>query len=538
MLLILVVVLSVILVALSLYRRSVASCDFYKIPGPPSPSLLFGHALELGKPTVHRTLLKWAETYKGIFGFTAAGNKIVVVTDPLLILQTLKQLPKSPIYNALNFIASPDNIPSFFSTSDELYWRTVRKGCAPAFSTENIKKTFPLVVNAVADMCSNFKQEIKAGKSDFLIETAAQQITLDVIGLVGFNHDFQTRRGKQCDLFDCLPPALAEFSMMIGNPLRLPLFRLFPFLPNARTYFKNCRKAHGVLYMLLKKIRQTDVEAELAAGNPTLRTCLASLKDPTDSSKLMSDKYLIPNIATFLVAGFDTTSTAISWALYDLARHPAHQQEVYQEFVDTGLAGDGALRPVEFNDLNNNLPKLSRAFKESMRLHAVAGTGSGRIVPKGQRVNLGGYTLPPDTMVWIPFFASMVCSFNFIQAEEYWPERWEMQQHQQKREQQEKKQEPLTGEPTAVGNSLAPELSYHPFSLGPKDCIGQSLAIMEAKAVLVGLLSRFRFEVSPEMGSVEDVKRDEAMKLTLQTHGGIRLVLTLRERLCRENVPK
>lgn len=46
--------------------------------------------------------------------------------------------------------------------------------------------------------------------------------------------------------------------------------------------------------------------------------------------------------------------------------------------------------------------------------------------------------------------------------------------------------------------------------------------------MLVGLLSRFKFEVSPEMGNVEDVKRDEAMKLTLQTHGGIGLVLKLR----------
>lgn len=108
------------------------------------------------------------------------------------------------------------------------------------------------------------------------------------------------------------------------------------------------------------------------------------------------------------------------------------------------------MRPLEFNDLNNNISKLSRAFKESMRLHAVAGIGSGIIVPEGQRMNLGGYTLPPGTMIWVPFFATMCSSHNFTRAEEYWPERWEHHHHHHhqkttltKELQHEMKQEPL-----------------------------------------------------------------------------------------------
>ena len=63
---------------------------------------------------------------------------------------------------------------------------------------------------------------------------------------------------------------------------------------------------------------------------------------------------------------------------------------------------------------------------------------------------------------------------------------------------------------------------------GPRDCIGQNLALMEARAVLAVLCARFELEVAPEMGSREDVRADEVMKLTLQCSKGILLQLKLR----------
>ena len=70
----------------------------------------------------------------------------------------------------------------------------------------------------------------------------------------------------------------------------------------------------------------------------------------------------------------------------------------------------------------------------------------------------------------------------------------------------------------------------HPhLTAGPRDCIGQNLAMMESRAALAMLCSRFELAVAPAMGSREDVQAAEVMALTLQCSKGIQLKLTPRQ---------
>ena len=66
--------------------------------------------------------------------------------------------------------------------------------------------------------------------------------------------------------------------------------------------------------------------------------------------------------------------------------------------------------------------------------------------------------------------------------------------------------------------------AYIPFSLGPRNCVGQNMAYVTLRMILLELLSRLRFEVDPRMGSRQDVRANQVMRLTMKHEGGIHLI--------------
>ncbi|KAJ9526504.1 hypothetical protein QJQ45_017430 [Haematococcus lacustris] len=93
-------------------------------------------------------------------------------------------------------------------------------------------------------------------------------------------------------------------------------------------------------------------------------------------------------------------------------------------------------------------------------------------------------------------------------------------------------QDALEGEERAggLGGGQRDEIRFMPFSEGPRNCVGQTLARIEVVAVLAGLLGAFRLELAPEMGGREGVRKRESTLLTLQVRGsqGLRMALTPR----------
>ncbi|PSC71095.1 cytochrome P450 [Micractinium conductrix] len=498
-----------------------------------------GDTLVVNVQNVHRFFQSNSHKYGAIWRMRILNNKVVVLGDPRLVLAVVSrknELQKAPeIYDTVDYLFSPTGRRSFFNTHDAEEWRLVRKSTAPAFSLDNIRKAFPLLMRTTNEVCDVLAARAAAngGEVEAEVAEAGMRITLDVIGQTLAGYDFHARTYARCELLEAIPPLLAEFTMRSTNPLRALLHALLPFKQESRLFRQRVKTCHKWWDTLLASVRSLDLAAADAGGDTSLRACLARAP--------IKDDLLRPQLAAYLVAGFETTAHSIAWALYEIASHPEVQAKLGAELAARGLLGPGA-RPLEFSDLAE-LSYLNCVLKESMRLHPVASSGTVRKADKA--LTLGGYRLSAGTIIWCPLISLLTSSHNWERAEDFWPERWADEGAAAAAAAAAQRQAlgggdgaaPCASAPTPLGHAAQVAKSYLPFSDGPRDCIGQNLALMEARAVLATMLGRFELSVAPRMGNREAVRGAEVMKLTLQCKTGIHLGLKSRGRAATSDSP-
>ncbi|XP_077997204.1 leukotriene-B4 omega-hydroxylase 3-like [Glandiceps talaboti] len=173
-------------------------------------------------------------------------------------------------------------------------------------------------------------------------------------------------------------------------------------------------------------------------------------------------------VDTFMFEGHDTTASGISWILYNLARHPTHQQKCRQE-IDAILDGNEN-DELDWNDLHN-MPYTTMCIKESLRIHPP--------VPKTSRLITKSRTFPDGRVVHPG--TTVILDVNSVHHN---PRVWE---------------DPYTYDPMRFSPENSKDRSSHafvPFAAGPRNCIGQNFAMNEMKVVTALVLRHFELTVS------------------------------------------
>jgi cytochrome P450 len=247
--------------------------------------------------------------------------------------------------------------------------------------------------------------------------------------------------------WDTLNTQLAE---RFGSQRLLP-----PVLPTR--YDRDFRAARRTLLGVVEQV----VAARRAAGGggEDLLAMFMAARDQ-DTGEQMTDGQLRDEVVTMLLAGHETTATALAWLWLRLDEHPAVAARLHQE-LDTVLAG----RPPQADDYPL-LPYTRAVVEECLRLHPPAYLINRRVVQDdvvcGRRVHRGGsIVISPLLMHRLPA--------HWPQPGEFLPERWldeaaEKQRHR---------------------------FAYLPFSGGPRQCIGNTFAMLEAVLVVAALAQRF-----------------------------------------------
>jgi cytochrome P450 len=221
------------------------------------------------------------------------------------------------------------------------------------------------------------------------------------------------------------------------------------------------------------------------AARADLLTRLLQARD--DEGRAMSDRQVRDEALTLFVAGHETTATGLAWTIYLATRHPEILAAMVREVDAVGDAPTAADLP--------RLPLCLRAFKEALRLYPpVYAFGRDSTAP----VTVAGHALPAPTNVLISPWVLHHSARNFPDPERFDPERF-------------------LPEREAARHRYA----YLPFGAGPRICLGNHFAYMEAQLALAVILRRYSFDL---LG--DDVPEPGA---TLRPRDGIRVRVRRRD---------
>jgi cytochrome P450 len=206
-----------------------------------------------------------------------------------------------------------------------------------------------------------------------------------------------------------------------------------------------------------------------------------------DTGEQMTDAQFRDEVMTIFLAGHETTASALSWTWYLLSIHPDVRARMHEE-LDRVLAG----RPPTIEDLSQ-LAYTKQVVQEALRLYPPAWV-VGRCPTEDDRI--GGYFIPAGSLVF-------TCPWVTHRHPDFWegPEGFD----------------PERFAPQRVAER--PRFAYFPFGGGPRQCIGNTFALVEAQLVLATVAQRWRLDLVPGTRV-----QPEAL-ITLRPRGGLPMTL-------------
>jgi cytochrome P450 len=294
-------------------------------------------------------------------------------------------------------------------------------------------------------------------------------VSLRVAGSVLFSLDADDDLEPIGRAFQAMVQALTEYVFLPLPPLGVPT-------PRNRRILATVRTLDGLVSDLVKSRRGKPQTGDLLA-------LLLAVRD--EDGHGMDDKQLRDEVVTLLFAGHETTANTLTWACYELSRHPEVQNRVAGEV-------HAVLR--DRSPTVDDLPELAytrRVVDEVLRLYPPAPFLSRRAVEED---TISGYRIPANHVVWPNIWASHRHPQYWDRPEVFDPDRFS-QEHP----------DPGVGQ------------AYFPFGAGPHLCIGNGLALVEAPLLLAMIVQRYQLRpASPH--PVEPV-----MTLTVRPRGGLPL---------------
>ncbi|KAI4323112.1 hypothetical protein L6164_022744 [Bauhinia variegata] len=341
-------------------------------------------------------------------------------------------------------------------------WVKHRKIINPAFHLEKLKLMLPAFCHCANEMVNKWiKLTAEKGSCEVDVWPYLNSSTGDVISRTAFGSSFEA--GTR--IFQLLLEQ-SELTARVMRSLYFPGWRFVPTKTHRRM-----RAIENEVQELLKgviQLRESARKEGEAPKNDLLGLLLESnRREMQQGEKGMSVKDIIDECKIFYFAGQETTAVMLNWTMVLLSRFPEWQTRARDEIRE--LFGN---RKPTYDELSR-VKVVTMILYESLRLYPPA-PWLNRAMPKDTK--LGNFTLPANSVVWIPVL--LVQHDTEIwghDAKEFNPERFS----------------------EGVLKATKGKSSFLPFGVGPRICIGQNYALLEAKMLMVLVLQNFWFELSP-----------------------------------------
>jgi len=392
-----------------------------------------------------------------------------------LVIKASDRFPTSPpkplsSLNRLFYLFGPTSL--FAETGED--WKRLRKRFNPGFAPSYLASFTPDILDKGLIFLDRLDALAKSADT-FPLMHYTTRLTFDVIGKVVMEADFDAQRddheaGPARELIRLYEALLEAYS---GEHHNLPWW-LTP-----KKVWRRSGLASQVCAVLSQLVRakHAELQTEKASSKPARSVLSLSLKDVDVLTPKAVDE-TVDQLRTFLFAGHDTTSILISWALYELSRTPRALAAVRAE-LDTVLGADATDPPavrariLDRDPSLQHMPYIAAVVKETLRLHPPA--GASRVIPPGTNYMLplpdGGQQCIDGMLVYSCH--KLIHTDRRIfgdTAEHFAPERW------------------LDERAATI-----PAGAWRPYERGPRNCIGQDLANLEARAIIALAARRYDF---------------------------------------------
>ena len=416
-------------------------------PFPPGPR---GRWLSGHLPDFRRDRLNFfancARTYGDVVAVRFGPRRVYIVSHPRDIEEVL-------VHRARDFRKhfalrlNPVVLGNGLLTSEGDFWLKQRRLIQPAFQRSRLTAYVPDMANAAEKVLGSWS----AGETRD-IAAEMMRLTLMIAAKTLFGADV----GEEArDVGAALEVLLERFRVRFASLFWLPSW--LP-TPGKIRFDRAVRRLDDIIYRFIHQRRQSREQ------RTDLLSILLHARDEDDGSR-MTDKQLRDEAMTLFLAGHETTALTLSWTWYLLAENPRVQEKLAAE-VDAILGGKVPTA--------DDLPRLHYAeqvIQESMRvLPAIYTIGREAL----HDCELGGYQVPKGTTLLMSQWIVHHDGRFYEQPQEFRPERW--------------------GEEKIKG---LPRFAYFPFGGGPRQCIGNTFALMEAVLVLAMIAQRYRFTLLP-----------------------------------------
>jgi len=390
-----------------------------------------------------------AARYGDVVNFKIGPRHGFLITNPADVRHVLqdnaRNYHKSPLYEKLKTF-----IGNGLLTSEDDFWLRQRRIAQPAFHRQRIAALANVMAAAARDAADQWTAPAAGGRPIDVAEEM-MRLTRTVVVRALLGADLGPFAAQIDPAWTIINEYVGESFWSLGFTDRLPT-------PRYRRFQAARAVLRSAVDHVINQRRQQPTESD------DLLSLLMSARDE-ETGEAMTDDQLRVEVTTFLLAGQETTSLALTWPWYLLSQPPAARRRLEDE-IDHVLDG----RPPEYADLAR-LPYTRMVIDESLRLYPPAWGFSRQALADDV---LGGFTLPGGWLAFVvPSVLHRLPAFwtdpDVFDPERFLPER----------------------------SADRPKFLYVPFGAGPRQCIGNHFALIESQLLVATLAQRYRLHLVP-----------------------------------------
>ncbi|KAL8546586.1 hypothetical protein ACS0TY_006349 [Phlomoides rotata] len=459
-----------------------------KLQLPPGPNGLpfLGSLITIGSRP-HESVSHLAKIYGPLMTLKLGFINVVVVSSPEMSMEILQKHDLQ-----LSGRQVPDAVTAEYGYRLALPWLPIGPQWRKLRKIFNTHISTPHKLDSLQDL----RHKVMERMTRRIIEAGEDSIDIGGIVFDSVTH-FLSHSVFSIDILDPSSDAMKQLQRLIANIMVLSakpnVTDYFPFLRpfDVQGIRRKISKSYDRLHQLIDDMidrrmhqRKSCRGSHEAAAADILDVLLDFTQvEGHEGLTLLDVKLLITEI---YIAGTDTTTTTIEWAMSELIRNPTVQLKLKQELNEKIELG----KRVQEKDILQ-LPYLTAVIKETMRLHPI----SPFLLPHQaeQQVELQGFTIPKDTPIWVNFWSISRDPTYWDEPTRFIPERF------------------LTSDMNFRGSNF----SFTPFSAGRRTCPGLNLATRMVSLLLATLLHSFDWKL-PEGVTPDAMDMTDMFGITLK----------------------